>query len=137
MIAGPYCSRMLADCGAEVLKIEELGGIHWRRAKRLRWGHSTYFGHLNCGKQSLAIDLKTAEGCDIAVELAAASDVVLENFRPGVMNRLKLDYATLASKRPDLIYCSIFRFWPNRTACCSAGLCPRRARGQRLRSDAV
>ena len=110
MIAGPYCSRMLADCGAEVLKIEELSGDHMRKAKPLRWGHSTYFGHLNCGKQSLAIDLKTAEGCDIAVELAAASDVVLENFRPGVMNRLKLDYATLASKRPDLIYCSISGF---------------------------
>src|SRR5260370_19681363 len=81
-----------------------------RKAKPLRWGHSTYFGHLNCGKQSLAIDIKTAEGSVIAADLAAASDVVLETCRPGVMNRLKLDYATLASKRPDLIYCSISGF---------------------------
>jgi CoA:oxalate CoA-transferase len=110
MIAGPYCSRMLADCGAEVLKIEELSGDHMRKAKPLRQGHSTYFGHLNCGKQSLAIDLKAAEGRDIAAELVAGSDVVLENFRPGVMKRLKLDYATLASRRPDLIYCSISGF---------------------------
>jgi crotonobetainyl-CoA:carnitine CoA-transferase CaiB-like acyl-CoA transferase len=62
MIAGPYCSRMLADCGAEVLKIEELSGDHMRKAKPLREGHSTYFGHLNCGKQSVAIDLKAASG---------------------------------------------------------------------------
>jgi CoA:oxalate CoA-transferase len=110
MIAGPYCSRMLADCGAEVLKIEERTGDHMRNAKPLREGHSTYFGHLNCGKRSLAIDLKMAEGRDIAAKLAATSDVVLENFRPGVMKRLKLDYATLASKRPDLVYCSISGF---------------------------
>src|SRR5258708_39535687 len=101
---------MWPDGGAGVLKRGVRRGYHMRRAKALRWGQSTYFGHLNCGKQRLAIDLKTAEGCDIAVELAAASDVVLENFRPGVMNRLKLDYATLASKRPDLIYCSISGF---------------------------
>jgi CoA:oxalate CoA-transferase len=110
MIAGPYCSRMLADCGAEVLKIEELSGDHMRKAKPLREGHSAYFGHLNCGKQSVAIDLKAASGRDIAAELVASSDVVLENFRPGVMKRLKLDYATLTSKHPDLIYCSISGF---------------------------
>jgi crotonobetainyl-CoA:carnitine CoA-transferase CaiB-like acyl-CoA transferase len=110
MIAGPYCSRMLADCGAEVLKIEEPGGDHMRKAKPLRRGHSTYFGHLNCGKQSLAIDLKAAEGREIAADLVATSDVVLENFRPGVMKRLKLDYATLVSRLPDLIYCSISGF---------------------------
>lgn len=110
MIAGPYCSRMLADCGAEVFKIEELSGDHMRKAKPLRQGHSSYFGHLNCGKQSLAIDLKAAEGRDIAAELVATSDVVLESFRPGVMKRLKLDYATLASTLPNLIYCSISGF---------------------------
>ena len=58
MIAGPYCSRLLADCGAEVLKIEERTGDHMRTGRPLRDGHSAYFGHLNCGKKSLAVDLK-------------------------------------------------------------------------------
>ncbi|WP_426442568.1 CaiB/BaiF CoA transferase family protein [Bradyrhizobium genosp. P] len=110
MIAGPYCSRLLADSGAEVLKLEGLSGDHMRAGKPLRDGHSTYFGHLNCGKRSLAVDLKSAEGRSIAVDLAAQSDVVLENYRPSVMKRLGLDYASLASTHPDLIYCAISGF---------------------------
>ena len=110
MIAGPYCSRLLADCGAEVLKLEDLSGDHMRAGKPLRDGHSAYFGHLNCGKHSLAVDLKSPEGRSIAIELAAKSDVVLENYRPGVMKRLGLDYASLASSHPDLIYCAISGF---------------------------
>lgn len=110
MIAGPYCSRLLADCGAEVLKLEDLGGDHMRKGKPMRDGHSAYFGHLNCGKRSLAVDLKSPEGRAIAVDLAAASDVVLENYRPGVMKRLGLDYASLAANHPDLIYCAISGF---------------------------
>ena len=61
MIAGPYCTRLLADCGAEVLKIEEPHGDHMRTRPPLRDGHSTYFGHLNAGKKSVALDLKSAE----------------------------------------------------------------------------
>lgn len=110
MIAGPYCSRLLADCGAEVLKVEERTGDHMRSGRPLRQGHSTYFGHLNCGKKSLALDLKAAAGRAIAADLVAASDIVVENFRPGVMKRLGLDYATLARQQPDLIYCSISGF---------------------------
>jgi len=110
MIAGPYCSRLLADCGAEVLKLEQLGGDHMRNGKPMRDGHSTYFGHLNCGKKSLAVDLKSTEGRAIAVALASTSDVILENYRPGVMKRLGLDYGSLAANHPGLIYCAISGF---------------------------
>jgi CoA:oxalate CoA-transferase len=110
MIAGPYCTRLLADCGAEVLKIEEPHGDHMRSRPPLRDGHSTYFGHLNAGKKSVALDLKSEEGRNSAQRLIAASDVVVENFRPGVMKRLGLDYAALAVAKPDLVYCSISGF---------------------------
>ncbi len=110
MIAGPYCTRLLADCGAEVLKIEEPHGDHMRTRPPLRDGHSTYFGHLNAGKKSVVLDLKSPAGRNAAQGLVAASDVVVENFRPGVMKRLELDYARLAETRPDLIYCSISGF---------------------------
>jgi len=110
MIAGPYCTRLLADCGAEVLKVEAPEGDYMRSRAPLRGGESTYFGHLNCGKKSLAIDLKSDEGRDIARRLAAASDIVVENFRPGVMRRLGLDYASLCGEHRDLVYCSISGF---------------------------
>jgi CoA:oxalate CoA-transferase len=110
MIAGPYCSRLLADSGAEVLKLEDLSGDHMRNGKPLRNGSSAYFGHLNCGKKSVSVDLKSPEGRALAIELAAESDIVLENYRPGVMKRLGLDYASLASNHPDLIFCAISGF---------------------------
>lgn len=110
MIAGPYCTRLLADCGAEVLKVEEPHGDHMRTRPPLRDGHSTYFGHLNAGKKSVVLDLKSDEGRAAAQQLAVSSDVVVENFRPGVMKRLGLDYPTLATAKRDLIYCSISGF---------------------------
>ncbi|MFZ5779502.1 MAG: CaiB/BaiF CoA transferase family protein [Pseudomonadota bacterium] len=110
MIAGPYCTRLLADCGAEVLKIEEPHGDHMRTRPPLRDGHSTYFGHLNAGKKSVVLDLKSASGRDAAQGLVAASDIVVENFRPGVMKRLGLDYRRLSKSRSDLVYCSISGF---------------------------
>ncbi|MGZ5907355.1 MAG: CaiB/BaiF CoA transferase family protein [Reyranella sp.] len=110
MIAGPYCSRLLADCGAEVLKIEEPAGDHMRNGRPLRDGHSAYFASLNCGKKSLVIDLKSADGQILAADLVQASDVVLENYRPGVMRRLGLGYETLAARKPELVYCSISGF---------------------------
>lgn len=110
MIAGPYCTRLLADCGAELLKVEEPHGDHMRSRPPLRDGHSAYFGHLNAGKKSVALDLKSEEGRDSARLLVEASDVVVENFRPGVMKRLGLDYATLSASKPDLVYCSISGF---------------------------
>src|SRR5690349_1633459 len=105
IIAGPYCTRMLADLGAEVIKVEPVEGDHMRRAQPARQGRSSYFGSLNCGKESLALDLKRPEALDLVRRLAAKCDVVVENFRPGVMARLGLDYARLGEGRADLVYC--------------------------------
>jgi len=107
MIAGPHCARLMADLGAEVIKIEGLEGDLIRARPPLRDGNSTYFGALNCGKKSIAIDLKTKAAKTIIHDLAKLSDVVVENFRPGVMARLGFDYATLAEHNPKLVYCSI------------------------------
>jgi len=110
MLAGPYCTRLLADAGAEVLKIEPPGGDHIRIASPLRDGHSSYFGHLNCGKKSVCLDLKLPEAQALIRRLVRRTDVVLENFRPGVMGRLGLDYETLRQEKPDLVFCSISGF---------------------------
>lgn len=106
-IAGPHCARMLADMGAEVVKIETAEGETMRTRPPLRNGCSTTFGQLNVGKKSLVLDLKSAEGRDVIRGLIANTDVLVENFRPGVMRRLRLDYETLAALNPKLIYCSI------------------------------
>jgi crotonobetainyl-CoA:carnitine CoA-transferase CaiB-like acyl-CoA transferase len=107
MLAGPHCARLMADLGAEVIKIEGLEGDLIRARPPLRQGNSTYFGALNCGKKSVAIDLKTEAARNIVYELVRKSDVVVENFRPGVMARLGFDYPTLAKHNPKLVYCSI------------------------------
>jgi len=110
MMAGPYCSRLMADLGAEVIKIEPPEGDHIRVRPPLRDGRSTYFAQLNCGKRSLALDLRKREARETAYALALRSDVVIESFRPGVMRKLGLDYATLAPEHPRLVYCSISGF---------------------------
>ena len=107
MIAGPYCTRLLADSGAEVLKIEPPEGDYMRGREPVRDGFSAYYGILNCGKHSLCLDLKKPEARDLVYQLAAQSDVLVENFRPGVMQRLGFDPATLETKNPRLVYCSI------------------------------
>ncbi len=107
MLAGPHCTRLMADLGAEIIKVEGLEGDLIRGRAPLREGHSTYFGALNCGKKSLAIDLKSNAAKAIIYDLAKLSDVVVENFRPGVMARLGFDYATLSQHNPKLVYCSI------------------------------
>jgi len=107
MIAGAYCTRLLADLGAEVIKCEPLEGDYVRVPPPLRDGKSAYFAHLNCGKKSLCFDLKRPEARELVADLAAQSDVVVENFRPGVMQRLGLDYEALAKQKPDLVYCAI------------------------------
>jgi len=107
MLAGPHCARLMADLGAEVIKIEGLEGDLIRARPPLRDGNSTYFGALNCGKKSVAIDLKNKSAKAIIHDLAKLSDVVVENFRPGVMARLGFDYATLSKLNPKLVYCSI------------------------------
>jgi CoA:oxalate CoA-transferase len=107
MLAGPHCARLMADLGAEVIKIEGPEGDLIRGRPPLRDGNSSYFGALNCGKKSLAIDLKSDAAKPIIHELAKLSDVMVENFRPGVMARLGFDYASLAKHNPKLVYCSI------------------------------
>src|ERR1700754_4147881 len=106
-IAGPHCGRMLADMGADVIKIEGAEGGPMRTRPPVRNGCSTVFGQLNVGKKSLVLDLKSEEGAEAVRRLVATADVLLENFRPGVMRRLKLDYETLRHLNPKLIYCSI------------------------------
>ncbi|HEV2170759.1 MAG TPA: CoA transferase, partial [Candidatus Binatus sp.] len=121
IVSGPYCTRLLADLGAEVIKIEPPEGDFIRTQPPLRAGKSAYFAHLNCGKKSLAIDLRQADARDLVRELATKSDVIVENSRPGVMRRLGLDYATLARLNARLVYCSISGFgqsgpWATRSA---------------------
>lgn len=106
-IAGPHCARMLADMGAEVIKIETDGGETMRSRPPLRKGCSTVFGQLNVGKKSVVLDLKSEEGKEAVRRLAATADILVENFRPGVMRRLRLDYDSLRPVNERLIYCSI------------------------------
>ena len=106
-IAGPHCARMLADMGAEVIKIETAEGETMRTRPPLRDGCSSVFGQLNVGKKSLVLDLKSPRGLDVVRRLVGSADIVLENFRPGVMQRLKLDYESLRALNSGLIYCSI------------------------------
>ncbi|HEY6418544.1 MAG TPA: CoA transferase [Candidatus Binataceae bacterium] len=121
IVSGPYCTRLLADLGAEVIKIEPPEGDFIRTQPPMRSGKSAYFAHLNCGKKSLAIDLRQSAAIELVRELATNSDVVVENSRPGMMQRLGLDYATLAKLNPRIVYCSISGFgqsgpWATRSA---------------------
>lgn len=110
IISGPYCTRLLADCGAEVIKIEPVGGEHMRQKEPMVDGESTYFGHLNAGKKSVTIDFHNQSDLQRVRDLAKTVDITVENFRPGVVRDLGLDHATLAALRPDIIYCSISGF---------------------------
>jgi crotonobetainyl-CoA:carnitine CoA-transferase CaiB-like acyl-CoA transferase len=106
-IAGPHCTRLLADLGAEVVKIEAPEGDMMRTRPPLRNGASTSFGQLNAGKKSIVLDLKTPPAVEAVRRLVATADVVVENFRPGVMRRFGLDYEALAPIKSELIYCAI------------------------------
>src|SRR5256885_13074022 len=106
-MAGPHCTRMLADMGAEVIKIESVEGETMRPRPPVRNGFSTAVGQLNVGKKSLVLDLKSPGSVEVVRRLVASADVLVENFRPGVMRRLKLDYGSLQRFNPKLIYCSI------------------------------
>src|SRR6201995_3791119 len=113
VLAGPWCTQNLADLGAEVIKVERPGvgddTRHWGPPFDER-GAATYFQSVNRNKDSVAIDLGTEAGRDDARALIARADVVVENFRPGLMASLGLDYNSLAAERPSLVYCSITGF---------------------------
>lgn len=108
LLPGPLCTLMLADLGAEVLKIEKppYGDLN-RRIPPFHEGFSTYFMMLNRNKKSLCLDLKTLQGKNHFIKLVKQSDIIVENFRPGVMKRLGLDYSKLSKINPKLIYCAI------------------------------
>ncbi len=112
VLAGPYATMMLADFGADVIKVESPAGDDTRQ-----WlppvdeaGRSTYFGGVNRNKRSVVLDLADAAGLAEARRLATSADVVIENFRPGVMDRFELDYAHVRAGNPGVVYCSITGF---------------------------
>ncbi len=106
-IAGPHCSRLLADMGADVIKVESPEGDLMRSRPVQRDGAGTMFGQLNAGKRSIALDLKRPESIAAIKKLVTKVDVVLENYRPGVMKRLGIDYPELAKVNSRLVYCAI------------------------------
>jgi crotonobetainyl-CoA:carnitine CoA-transferase CaiB-like acyl-CoA transferase len=112
VLAGPYATMTLADLGADVVKVEHPAGGDETRT----WGppfvggESAYFLSVNRGKRSVALDLKDPEGRELALELCARADVVIENFRPGGAARLGLDYEAVRKRRPDVVYCTISGF---------------------------
>lgn len=109
VLAGPYCTMLLSDYGAEVIKVEQPGKGDGTR----QWGppwvgdQSAYFLSVNRNKKSLTLDLKTAAGQSILKHLVAEADVLIENFKPGTTARMGLDYESLSRQNPGLIYCSI------------------------------
>ncbi|HSV57663.1 MAG TPA: CoA transferase [Variovorax sp.] len=109
MVMGPTCGMILADLGAEVIKIEPPGGDKTRKLPGLGIG---FFRSFNRNKKSVVLDITTAEGRATATELIGECDVVLENFRPGLMEKLGLDYANLVKKYPRLIYVTHKGFLP-------------------------
>ena len=112
VLSGPYCTMHLADMGARVIKIEQPGRGDDTRGfgPPFLQGESTYFLSVNRNKESVTLDLKHSEGRALLDRLIAQSDVVVQNFRPGAMAKLGLDYATLADRHPRLVYCSISGF---------------------------
>src|SRR5258708_25002077 len=106
-IAGPHCSRLLADMGADVIKVESPEGDLMRSRPVQRDGAGTMFGQLNAGKRSIVLDLKKPEAIAAVKKLVKVVDIVLENYRPGVMKRLGLDYPELAKINPRIIYGAI------------------------------
>jgi crotonobetainyl-CoA:carnitine CoA-transferase CaiB-like acyl-CoA transferase len=108
IMAGPYCTMVLGDLGAEVIKIEKTsGGDDSRQMGPYVNGESTCFVQINRNKKSIALNLKDEEGRGIFYELARKADVLVENYRPGVTQALKVDYGTLKAMNPGIIYCSI------------------------------
>lgn len=111
VLAGPAASLALADLGAEIIKVEPPGvGDETRTFPPYRDGESHYFLSANRGKKSIVIDLKSERGVALARDLAARCDILIENYRPGVMDRLGLGYEVLSKANPQLIYCAISGF---------------------------
>ncbi len=115
VLSGPFCTQMLADHGADVIKLEPLQGDQTRHLGPYRSDDPErqiggYYQSVNRNKRSLAIDLKTPEGREIVLKLIESADVVVENYRPGVMERLGLSYEVLSARNPRLVYAAIRGF---------------------------
>ncbi len=110
IVAGPHCTRLMAEHGAEVLKIEPITGDPVRGLPFHKDGRSGCFVQHNIGKKNMCIDISTQQGKDICHKLVEQVDVVVENFAPGVMKRLDMDWETLRKLNPDLIMCSVSCF---------------------------
>ncbi|MBW6487151.1 MAG: CoA transferase [Syntrophobacterales bacterium] len=111
VLAGPFCTMMLGDLGAEIIKIEVPGlGDDSRSYPPFIGTESAYFMNLNRNKRSMTIDLKTPEGKDVFLDLVKCSDVVIENFRPGTMEKMGLSYEELSKENPSIVYSSISGF---------------------------
>src|SRR5262245_43861578 len=112
VLSGPYCTMLLADMGARVIKVEQPGKGDDTRG----WGppfidgESAYFLSINRNKESITLDFKTREGRRVLDDLIARSDVLVENFRPGTLDKIGLGYRVLATQHPRLIVCSISGF---------------------------
>jgi crotonobetainyl-CoA:carnitine CoA-transferase CaiB-like acyl-CoA transferase len=117
ILAGPYCTMLLADLGATVVKVESPAGDDtrtWRPPTRA--GTATYYLAINRNKRSIALDLRDCDDLDTARALAARADILVENFRPGGMDRFGLDYATVSAGNPGVVYASISGFGTGRGA---------------------
>lgn len=137
-VSGPHCTRMLADLGADVVKVEPPAGDGTRRWGKERNDLGPFFSQQNCGKRSICVDFASPDGIDICRRLTATADVLVENFRPGVMDRLGLGAVQLRAENPRLIYATITGFGSSGTLAdrrayanvvhASAGLLERQAR---------
>lgn len=109
-LPGPWMSLMMADHGAEVIKIESFEGEPTRKLGKPVKGHTAYFRNTQRGKKSLTLNLKAAEGKEIFMRLAEESDVIIDSFSPGVMDRLGLGYDAVQARAPRIVYCSLSAF---------------------------
>ena len=110
VLSGPFCSRMLADMGADVIKVESTNGDAMRYYPPFKGQYSSYFTQWNLGKKSVCIDLKEKAGIEVIKKLVACSDVVLQNFRTGLLEEMGLGYEELKKINPRIILCSISGF---------------------------
>ena len=114
VVVGPYCTMLLGDLGADVIKVERPG----RGDDTRDWGppflngESAYFLSVNRNKMSITLNLKEPEGIRVLMDLAAKCDIFIQNFKPGVMERLGADYDAIAGINPKIIYCSISAYGP-------------------------
>ena len=121
VLSGPHCTRMLSDLGADVIKIEPPAGDVTRFSAPRRNSMPSYFAQQNTGKRSVSINLGRAEGAELAMQICERADVLVENFRPGVMDRFGLGYDSVAEHNPRIVYASITGYgttgpWKDRRA---------------------